>query len=52
MKKQYKSIALACCLAISCNTFTAWAQSGDEQGLEVPGNTQLPQDKEAIIKAG
>lgn len=51
MKKQYKSIALACCLAISCNTFTAWAQSGDEQGLEVPGNTQLPQDKEAIIKA-
>ncbi|WP_195662120.1 alpha-L-fucosidase [Bacteroides congonensis] len=52
MKKQYKSIALACCLAISCNTFTVWAQSGDEQGLEVPGNTQLPQDKEAIIKAG
>ena len=51
MKKQYKSIALACCLALSCNTFTAWAQSGDEQGLEVPGNTQLPQDKEAIIKA-
>jgi alpha-L-fucosidase len=51
MKNQYKSIALACCLAISCSTFTAWAQSGDEQGLEVPGSTQLPQDKEAIIKA-
>lgn len=51
MKNQYKSIALACCLAISCSTFTAQAQSGDEQGLEVPGNTQLPQDKEAIIKA-
>ena len=51
MKNQYKSIALACCLAISCSTFTAQAQSGDEQGLEVPGNTQLPQDKGSHYKS-
>lgn len=28
-----------------------YAQSGDEQGLEVPSKTQLPQDKEAIERA-
>ncbi|MFV0324516.1 MAG: alpha-L-fucosidase [Bacteroides xylanisolvens] len=50
MKNQYKSMALACCLALGIS-FNAQAQSGDEQGLEVPGKTQLPQDKEAIIKA-
>lgn len=50
MKNQYKFIALACCLAIN-STITTRAQSGDEQGLEIPNNTQLPQDKEAIIQA-
>ena len=52
MKSYHKSIAFACCLAISNITFNVQAQNGDEQGLEVPANTQLPQDKEAIVKAG
>ncbi|WP_291591543.1 alpha-L-fucosidase [Bacteroides sp.] len=51
MKSYYKSIAFACCLAVSSSHSTVWAQSGDEQGLEVPARTQLPQDKEAITKA-
>ena len=52
MKSYHKSIAFACCLAISNITSNVQAQNGDEQGLEVPANTQLPQDKEAIVKAG
>lgn len=49
MKRQYLMAALACCMALGQNT--ALAQNGDEQGLEIPRTTQLPQDKEAILKA-
>ena len=33
------------------SSFSSTAQSRDEQGLTIPDTTQLPQDKEELIKA-
>jgi len=44
-----KTITL--CVMAVCGTVTANAQSGDEQGLTVPSNLQLPEDKAAVEKA-
>ncbi len=50
MDKYCKTLILSVLLGLS-GACPAMAQSLDEQGLEIPRNTQLPQDKEAIVQA-
>lgn len=52
MKKYYLlSLALAASLCSHAQSTAGNQQSGDEQGLEVPARTDLPQDRQAIIDA-
>ena len=36
MRNYYQTITIACCKAMSASPLAIWAQSGDEQGLEIP----------------
>lgn len=36
MRNYYQTITIACCMAMSASPLAIWAQSGDEQGLEIP----------------
>ena len=51
MRNYYQTITIACCMAMSASPLAIWAQSGDEQGLEIPRNLQLQQDKDELRKA-
>lgn len=51
MRIYRKGIILACCLATGSITSSTWAQNADEQGMEVPRNLQLSQDKDEVRKA-
>ena len=49
MRNYYQTITIACCMAMSASPLAIWAQSGDEQGLEIPRNLQLQQDSDIHI---
>lgn len=50
MRNYYQTITIACCMAMSASPLAIWAQSGDEQGLEIPATCNCNKTKTSFAK--